>query len=132
MDTHVSTGQRHVWTQTVSLSGIDWNGHVNNVRMSAWVQDSWTHLLAPGEGAPPTFAAATHHAQYQKPLPYRSRVRIETSVSELLRCTVTGTAAATDGATDYARITTTWVAFDTAAQRARALTDTERVNLTRP
>ncbi|MFJ2770255.1 acyl-CoA thioesterase [Streptomyces sp. NPDC087300] len=120
-----------MWEQQVSLSDLDWHGHVNNARMIAWIQDSWNDLLSPGEGVAPSFAAVSHEARYSVPLPYCASVGIHTVVTEIRRSRVTGTAKITDGGVVHAQITTSWVAFDVEARCARAVTEAERENLGR-
>jgi acyl-CoA thioesterase FadM len=131
MTTAAPIGALHTWRQRVSVADLDWHGHVNNVRMISWIQDSWTDLVSPGEGVAPAFAVVNHHADYLKPLSYRSWVNIRTAVSEIRRSSVTGTARVTDGIHTYAEITTTWVAFDSKSRRARSFTEQERERLER-
>jgi hypothetical protein len=99
--------------------------------MISWVQDSWTDLVAPGEGVAPSFVAVKHEACYLAPLTYRSWVDILTEVTEIRRSSMTGTALIANESHSFARITTTWVAFDTQARRARSMTEWERGRLDR-
>lgn len=118
----------HVWQQRISLGDLDWHGHVNNVRMIAWIHDAWADLLGSDAGPLPSFVTISHEARYLTPLLYGSSVEIRTVVSEIGRSAVKGTATIVDDAHRFAEITTTWVAFDIEKRCARPMTETERAH----
>ena len=127
---------RHVFECTVRFDDLDSYGHVNNVTFVEYLQEAridFAHrfladALGPHEGA----VVAHQSIEYLQPVPFRTKpLQVEVWVARIGRSSYDVAYEVRDAETVFARATGALVSYDVAAQKARPLTDIERVALTR-